>query len=285
MAMRIRDAVPGDAADCGRIIFTAFQTLADHHRFPRDFPSADFAAGVASMLIGHPSVAGVVAEVDGAVIGCNFIDLRLPVAGIGPIAVDPAAQNKGAGRLLMQAVIDKANSRSAAGIRLVQAAYHNRSLCLYTALGFHSRAPLSALQGTPPSVRLPGYDVRPATEADSAPCNALCRSVHGFDRAGEVSDAIAGGSARVVEHQGKITGYTTGIAFFAHSVGETNNDLKALIAAANEIGGPGVLVPTQNYELFRWCLDHGLRLVMQMTLMSIGLYNEPSGAWLPSVMY
>jgi hypothetical protein len=44
-------------------------------------------------------------------------------------------------------------------------------------------------------------------------------------------------------------------------------------------------VPTQNYDLFAWCLANGLRLVMPMTLMSIGLYCEPDGAWLPSVVY
>jgi len=31
--------------------------------------------------------------------------------------------------------------------------------------------------------------------------------------------------------------------------------------------------------------DHGLRLVHQLTLMTIGLYNEPDGAYLPSVLY
>ena len=32
-------------------------------------------------------------------------------------------------------------------------------------------------------------------------------------------------------------------------------------------------------------LDNGLRLVHQMNLMTIGLYNEPAGAYLPSVLY
>ena len=99
-------------------------------------------------------------------------------------------------------------------------------------------------------------------------------------------DAIKQGSAKVVEHLGRITGYATDIAFFAHAVGETNEDLKALIATAPEIGGGGfLLLPTRNGELFRWCLQNGLRLVHQMTLMTIGLYNEPAGAYLPSVLY
>jgi hypothetical protein len=89
----------------------------------------------------------------------------------------------------------------------------------------------------------------------------------------------------VVEHDGRITGYTTGVGWFTHSVSESNNDLKALIGAATEYSGPGFLLPTRNTELFRWCLAHGLRLVQQMTLMTIGLYNEPQGAYLPGVLY
>jgi hypothetical protein len=49
--------------------------------------------------------------------------------------------------------------------------------------------------------------------------------------------------------------------------------------------GGGFLVPNRNGELVRWCLQHDLRLVHQMTLMTISLYNEPEGAYLPSVLY
>ena len=139
--------------------------------------------------------------------------------------------------------------------------------------------------GPPLKLKLPGYEVRSATERDLEACDQLCRRVHGHDRDGELRDAIKPGSAKVVEHLGRITGYATDIAFFAHAVGETNEDLKALIGAAPEIGGGGFLLPTRNGELFRWCLGNGLRLVHQMTLMTIGLYNEPAGAYLPSVLY
>lgn len=285
MSVTIRDAVPSDAAECGRVIYTAFAALADHHRFPRDFPSTEVATDIAVMLLSHPAFHGVVAEADGQFLGCNFIDLRPPVAGIGPIAVDPATQNRGVGRLLMQAVIDHAQARSLPGIRLVQAAYHNRSLCLYTRLGFQTRAPLSVMQGAALHLRFPGYEVRPATQPDIAACNALCRAAHGFDRGGELADSIGAGTARVVEHLGRITGYATAIGFFAHAVAEGNQDLKALIGAAAEFSGPGFLLPTANHELFAWCLNSGLKLVMQMTLMSIGLYAEPDRAWLPSILY
>jgi GNAT superfamily N-acetyltransferase len=285
MSATIRSAVPFDVENCGRVIYTAFQTLADHHRFPRDFPSAEVATGLATMLLNHPAFHGVVAEENGRFLGCNFVDLRPPVAGIGPIALDPAAQNRGVGRALMQAVIDRAAAQGVSGIRLVQAAYHNRSLCLYTKLGFQTRAPLSVIQGPPLGIHFPGYNVRPATQADIPACNRLCRQVLGFGRGAELGDAIGAGTAMVVEHLGRLTGYATALGFFAHAVADSNQDLKALIGAAPEITGPGFLVPTQNHDVFRWCLDRGLRLVMQMTLMSIGLYNEPIGAWLPSIAY
>ena len=98
-------------------------------------------------------------------------------------------------------------------------------------------------------------------------------------------DAIEQGTASVVEHEGRITGYATDLAFFAHAVGETNRELIALIGAAPVFGGPGILVPVRNAALFQWCLDHGLRVVQVMTLMTVGLYNEPTGAYLPSVLY
>jgi predicted N-acetyltransferase YhbS len=280
----IRPVLANDAAECGRIIYAAFAAIAKQHNFPPDFPSVDVATGVASMLIAHPGFHGVVAEEDGRIVGSNFVDLRSQIAGIGPITVDPEAQNQGIGRTLMQAMMEHATDNHS-GIRLVQTAYHNRSLCLYTRLGFTTREPLSIMQGSPLALRFPGYDVRPATPSDISACDALCRNVHGFDRGNELSDAIRDAKVTVVEHLGRITGYATDIGFFAHAAAETNNDLKALIGAAPAFSGPGFLVPTRNHDLFRWCLDHGLRLLMQMNLMSIGLYSEPTGAYLPSILY
>jgi hypothetical protein len=89
----------------------------------------------------------------------------------------------------------------------------------------------------------------------------------------------------VVERSGRVSGYATSIAFFGHAVGESNADLEALIGASKSYPGPGFLVPTRNSDLVQWCLQRGLRIVQPMTLMTIGLYNRPDGAWLPSVTY
>jgi GNAT superfamily N-acetyltransferase len=116
----------------------------------------------------------VVAEDQGQIVGSNFLDERSCIASVGPITVDPTTQNRGLGLRLMQDVLDRAARQQKAGVRLLQAGYHNRSLCLYTKLGFCTREPVSALQGKPLGQRFPGYEVRPATAADVAACNRVC---------------------------------------------------------------------------------------------------------------
>ncbi|MGB8236621.1 MAG: GNAT family N-acetyltransferase [Pseudolabrys sp.] len=285
MNLKLRRGSHNDAEACGRIIYDAFKALADKHKFPPDFPSAEIATGRVSTLLSHPGIYGVVAELDGRIVGSNFLDERSSISGIGPISVDPTVQERGIGRQLMQDVLDRAAEQKFPGVRLLQTGFNNRSLCLYTMLGFRSREPISILQGKAINAKISGYDVRPATEADADACNRLCRQVHGHDRNGELIDAIRLRTASVVVRGDCITGYTSAIAFFGHAVAETNADLMAMIAAAPEFGGPGFLVPTRNYELLSWCLGNRLRLVYQMTLMTIGLYNEPAGVWLPSEIY
>jgi predicted N-acetyltransferase YhbS len=285
MNVILRRGVPADAVACGAICYEAFKSIASEHNFPEDFPSTEIATGLMKMLLAHPGVYGVVAESDGKVVGCNVVDERGQIAGIGPITVDPAAQNQSIGRRLMLDVIERCARRGVAGVRLLQSAYHNRSLCLYTKLGFETRETVSKLDGKPLGISFPGYEVRRAVEGDIPACNALCQRVHGHDRGGELGDAIRQGAARVVEHLGEMTAYCADIAFFSHAVAETNNGLKALIGSAAAFPGGGFLVPTRNGDLFRWCLQHDLRLVHQLTLMTIGLYNEPAGAYLPSVLY
>ena len=236
-------------------------------------------------MLANPKFYSVVAEIDGRIVGSNFLDERNTIAGVGPITVDPTVQNRAIGRRLMDAVHERAAKRNFAGVRLIQAGFHTRSLSLYTKLGYDVREHLACMQGKALRVSIEGHVVRPATEADIDTCNRLCEQVHGHHRGGELGDAIAKSSATVVEHDRRITGYATVIGFFGHAVGETNKDLKALIGAAKEFAGPGFLLPTRNGELFRWCLSNGLRIAQPMTLMSKGLYNKPAGAFLPSISY
>jgi len=281
----IRGAKPEDAAASGKICYEAFHKINTEHGFPPDIPSMEATIGVLTMMFGHPGFYSVVAEEGGRIVGSNCMDERSTIAGIGPITIDPGAQNRGAGRKLMEAVLDRARERNFPGVRLVQAAFHTRSLSLYTKLGFDAREPLSVMQGQPIKKKMDGFLVRAAAKEDLAACNRVCVQVHGHNRGGDLADSIAQGSSAVVERHGRITAYCSSLAFFGHAVAESNLDLQALIAAAEGFGGSGILVPTRNAELFRWCLVNGLRVVEPMTLMTMGLYNEPAGAYLASISY
>jgi hypothetical protein len=185
----------------------------------------------------------------------------------------------------MQPVLDRARERGFAGVRLVQAAFNAQSMSLYTKLGFEVREPLVCLNGDPIGKPVAGYRIRPAADADLDACADLCRRIHGHDRTGDLAPAVAQGTATVAELGGRVVGYASDVGFFGHAVALDNPALTALIAAAPRFSGPGLLLPSRNGEVFRWCLEHGLRVVQPMTLMSLGLYNEPRGAFIPSVLF
>src|SRR5437879_9940814 len=103
----LRETEPEDVEECARICFEAFGGIDDYHRFPRDFPSLEFTEGLMQAFVGSPSTWGVVAEVDGRIVGSNFLHEGDPIGGVGPISVDPDHQGGGAGRKLMEAVIER----------------------------------------------------------------------------------------------------------------------------------------------------------------------------------
>lgn len=285
MNATLRAPVSHDATAAGRICYDAFKTIAERHGFPPDFPAPEVAHGLFEHMLSRSDIHGVIAERNGRVVGSNFLWEGGHVAGVGPITVDPGEQNNAIGRRLMEAVLKRAREKGIGAVRLVQAAYHARSLSLYTKLGFVSREPLVIMQGPPLGTSIPGYAVRAAVKDDLSAIDDVCRRVHGHDRSSEVAHAIGQGVAMVVEHNASIVGYTTGVGFFGHTVGYSEEAVKALIGAAPVFGGLGFLLPIRQAGLFRWCLERGLKVVEPMTLMSIGPYNEPQGTFLPSILY
>lgn len=285
MNLSLRLGKPEDADQCGKIYYEAFKAIAEHHNFLPDVPSSEVGAANFAKWLSHRDYYVVVAELDGEIVGSNVLDERSTIAGLGPILVAPAVQNRKIGRQLMQAVLARSAERGFPGVRLVQATYHSRSLCLYTALGFEVRELLVNVQGSPLALQVPGYAVRQALEEDLEKCNALCRNIHGHDRSGELKEAIQQGTATVVQQENDLTGYATVLGFWGHAVGKNNIDIQVLIGAAPEFVSPGFIIPARNGELFGWCLKHGFRVREPLTLMSMGLYNEPKGVFLPSIVY
>src|SRR5712671_1864865 len=131
MNLILRPGEPRDAEACGSICFEAFKSISSEHNFPWDLPSEEVGIGLVKDLLSDSGFYSVVAEADGRIVGSNFMDERGTIAGIGPITVDPLSQNRGIGRRLMLSALERAAERRRAGVRLVQSAYHNRSLCLY----------------------------------------------------------------------------------------------------------------------------------------------------------
>src|SRR5215218_11472687 len=162
----LRSGSPDDAGPAGEICYEAFKTIAEQHGYPPDFPSSDIATDLISHLLSRSDIHSIIAERDGRVVGSNFLWEGDAVAGVGPITVDPSVQNRAVGRRLMEAVLERARQQGISAVRLVQAAYHSRSLSLYTKLGFVVREPLALLQGEPLWALHGDRAVRTAAEAD-----------------------------------------------------------------------------------------------------------------------
>lgn len=277
---------PEDVETCGRICYEAFSGIADKHNFRRDFPALEAAVELMRMLVSRPDVFSVVAESEGRVIGSNHLAESDAIRAVGPITIDPNAQAKGAGRMLMEAVIER--GRSASGIRLLQDSFNAASLSLYASLGFDVREPVVLIEGVMKGEVPAGFEVRPIVEEDYDRCAELCRSVHGFDRINELKHAPPLPNPFVALRDGRITAYISAPQFWAvnHAVAETERDMQALLlGAGNQCEQVSVILPTRQAALFRWLLKNGMRVIKPMTLMSMGEYHEPRGCYLPSVGY
>jgi predicted N-acetyltransferase YhbS len=114
--LTLRSAQTADAEACGRICYDAFAAIANRHGFPPDFPSIDVATASLSGLIAHPGFYSVVAEQDGRIVGSNFLDERSSIVGLGPITVDPDAQDSRVGRALMIHMLERSAERRAPGV-------------------------------------------------------------------------------------------------------------------------------------------------------------------------
>lgn len=275
-----RPATPTDAPVLTDILYRAFTTVSEKHGFPPDFPTPAFAAAELEAMFPLPYVEGIVAEVEGTPTGVAFLWQLGDVAGIGPVAVVPEHQHQGIGRALMTEAIERCGG--AGSIRLLQAAFNVASLALYATLGFDVRESLICMVGSPPRATIPGYIVRSGTPNDFDAVNKLCHQVNCFSRALEVSSAE---TLRVAEKGGELVGYTTGVGFYGHTVALDNEAMKALIVGSPEISGAGLFLPLRNGDLFRWCLQHGLRATQPMTLMVRGDYEETQGGYLPNVLF
>ena len=286
--IQIRPMKLEDVETCGRICYEAFKDISERHNFRPDFPTAQTGIDLMRMLVDSPHSFSVVAEQDGEVIGSNHLVEYDAIRAVGPITVDPAAQAKGAGRMLMEAVIER--GQGSAGIRLIQDAFNTASLTLYASLGFDVKEPLALMEGELKGDLPTDVIVRAIEEQDYEACADLCRKVHGFDRLNELKNMPPFLTSFVALRDGRLTAYASAPHFWPlnHAVAETEDDIQTLLMGAGNMSPDqpmSFLLPTRQTNLFRWCLKRGMRVIKPLTLMARGEYHEPRGCYLPSVGY
>lgn len=286
MAITYRPPTQNDVPAIAQVLFDGFGSIAKAHNFPLDFESIEQAMGLAGAFTGKAAFFGMLAVDGDRVVGCNYLDKRNPIAGVGPICIDPANQAKGIGRRLMQEILDRA--RSFKGVRLVQDAFNTRSMSLYASVGFEVKEPLVLMRGRCKNAKI-GAALRPMTDSDLPACAELCKRIHGFDRTGELRESIQMFRPHVLERGGKIVAYASSpwMWFMNHGVAETENDMRELLLGLSAAGNDPLmmLIPTRQAALFKWLLAEKLQVVKPMTLMAMGQYQEPAGIWYPSVEY
>jgi hypothetical protein len=279
---------PADAAELGRICFEAFKDISESHGFENDFPSSEFATAIVGGSIMSEDVYSVCARLDGHLAGSNFLTLRDEVGGVGPVSVDPPKQGHGIGRKMMVDLLAHAREDGIEQVRLVQDAFNVTSMSLYASVGFDTKHPLGLLELKPADH--PNDNIRPMTEADHEDADDLCRNIYRVSRRGDLPSATRfGGTSLVIERGGRMRGYIAP-SIVGHAVAETNDDMLALMAEAARYASDGplplsMICPLTEGGLFRGALAAGHRLKKMMNLMALGPYEEPEGAWLPSVLY
>jgi predicted N-acetyltransferase YhbS len=283
-------ATSAHVPEISRIAYEAFYSVSVRHGYAPDFPAPETAGQVMRMLVDNSSCFyGVVALLDGLPVGSNFLSIRDPVAGVGPLTVDPAVQGGGIGRTLMVDVLEEARHRGIASIRLLQDAFNRVSLSLYATLGFEQREAVALMEaGSGGPTATLSNDVRSMTADDLTAVEALSRGIYNSSRRGDAALAVAEGlPAFVRERGGQVTSYVIP-GLFGHGVAATNDDMLPLLRGAVQPLPPPfdrVFVPLSNGRLFRTLLADGWRVVKVMNLMTVGPYERPEGTWLPSVLY
>ena len=145
MAITIRRAEAADAGACGEIAYRAFQTLHDHHNFPRPYPSVEVATGLLSTVLANPGFYGIVG-------GTRWPDRRQQFRRSALVDRRHRADygrsrgSESGGRTQPDANGARSPQRAQLrGHQAGQAAFNNHSLSLYTTIGFRTRESLSVM--------------------------------------------------------------------------------------------------------------------------------------------
>lgn len=284
MAVELTPVRPEQVEELGGICYRAFKDVSDRHGFPTDFDSPGFAQMVLGSLVRDEDCYSVAAVVDGRTAGSNYLTTHDEVGSIGPVSVDPPLQGHGAGRAVMEGVLQYARENGIERVRLMQDSFNMMSLALYASLGFDTKTPVAMME----PARKEDPNVRQATASDLAAVEELSRRIYRVSRRNEAAHRLSPPFQPFVrERAGVITGYFI-LGFAGHGVAETEEDMLALVLHAAGRTPPQMarfFCPLTEGSLYRRFLAAGCRNVKVMNLMALGPYEAPDGVWLPSVGY
>ena len=285
MTVTIRYMLEEDIPRVGAVMVAAFNDLFRRHGYPAPFPSPAAGTSIAQGYARLEPNECFTALQDGQIVGSGFIHLRGDTAGIGPITIDPSAQAQGAGRALMQAVIEAGGA--CPSLRLVQDAFNVVSFPLYSTLGFEARGTIASLVGQHLQAGVPGdVEIREWTTEDIEHLATLDTCLTGIARKQDIRFFHAQPPHIAAFVQGQLVGYlcflrTEAGTFFGPAAATQPSVLRALILSATEREQGKALrmrFPTRHATLLRELLAVGFRVETLQTYMVRGAWQTPDGA-------
>ena len=193
-------------------------------------------------VVGHPSTAAVVAEIDGEIVGTGVTSVNGRVAWIGTIWVASSWRRAGVGTALTGATIEAAEAARARTLLLVAT---DAGRPLYERLGFDIQTWYVTLEApglgtaTDPTIGYPR--LRAFESADLASMVTLDRSATGEDRTGLLSAFASAGSTRVLANGScGIDGFVVRAPWGGGAtIAPATRDALAILQARRVAAGPG----------------------------------------------
>jgi len=274
-----------DVPAVGQVIAVAVNDVCHRHGFPSPWPRPETAERMTGFYVSYPEARGFVAEENGRLVGSGFAHVRADKASIGPVTVAPEAQGSGAGRAIMERLLEE--TRECSSVRLIQDAFNNVSFSLYSKLGFVPREVVARFVAESPRPKAPESSlvVRDMTTADLDSVAALDERKTGMRRRPDFALLLSLGSQLVCERDGCLTGFlcrvpADGECMLGPGAAETIDDLRALLCAAVRVPGPARVrfwVTARQDELVRYAFDAGFLISSLSTYMVKGEWQPPPG--------
>jgi ribosomal protein S18 acetylase RimI-like enzyme len=210
----IRPLTAADVDAVAEVDFAACHEVALRHGMRPPVRAVRESRALVRDLLAADPLGGFVAEEDGRIVGHGWLHARGPIAVVGPIAVEPAAQRRGLGRALLAHCLQAAGSRTTQ-VRLLHDGFDTGALELWMSEGFRVVAPVLELElpagaAVAAAANGPGVTVREATTNDQARIAARDARTFGAPRPQDVERLLRAGGGVIAERGKSMVGFALG---------------------------------------------------------------------------